>query len=567
VSREILGLPASVLSPQIAAYFLLRVVGKYIRPAAHRPLPGLRFRALPVYFTRGWVTFVQTSPIPEIQSSGLRPEFRFLRGATRSYPPEQLPSIPQLGPIRPISRAELLGLDRHKGVERVFQTVAPLYPVQIAPQVGIEWRVQGLKFTETALRLFLHSCGIVLTMHGMFQVEDGTTALTGFRLARVLNNLERNRGIRATSHLFQQPKSVVDIFFQLRRFLLPVLFKRAVENRAWSDIFCVFSPDGGEFPLDSNGLPDGQADRLALFSAMERFTGNENAEPTMLANKCFAMEASKSWIFGSQHGIALFVRPDKRDTTTTLARRCNHKNVVRLLGFYQLCQGYLAQQAGITPAPAQKELLQFVVGAHDRMAVQYSKYWIRWARARFRLDQPVHLVVTAYKLKRLSPPDEHALPAPVLRAFVSYSHADEKFRAELVKQLEILRQENVLVSWQDRELVAGQEFDGAIKKELQAANLVLLLVSADFLNSKYVREVEIPRAMERQEVGEAQVIPVILDETNWQGQPFARLTALPRDGRPASKFRSRRKACADIAEGLRALARKMDIEIGGRRNE
>jgi hypothetical protein len=79
--------------------------------------------------------------------------------------------------------------------------------------------------------------------------------------------------------------------------------------------------------------------------------------------------------------------------------------------------------------------------------------------------------------------------------------------------------------------VAGQEWDGTIKKELQAANLILLLVSADLLNSKYVREVEIPRAMERQQAGEAQVFPVILDETNWQGQPFARLKALPRADR------------------------------------
>jgi hypothetical protein len=394
-------------------------------------------------------------------------------------------------------------------------------------------------------------------MHSMFKVDEGTPELTGFRMARALNNLERNRGIRAASRLFRQPRSAVDIFFQLRRYLLPVLFKTAVEGRAWSDIFCVFTPDGGEFPLDSDGLPDGQADRLALFSAIERFTGNENAEPTMLGNKCFAAEAAKGWFFGSQHGIALFVQPDKRDAMTTLARRCNHKNVARLLGFYRLCQGYLAQQAGIPADAAQTELLQYVVAAHDRMAVQYSKYWIRWARARFRLDQPVEQVAAAHKLKRLSPPDLHAPPAAVLRAFVSYSHADETFRAELVKHLEILRQENVLVSWQDRALVAGQEWDGTIKKELQAANLILLLVSADFLNSKYVREVEIPRAMERQQAGEAQVIPVILDETNWQGQPFVRLQALPTGGKPASKFRSRRKACADIAEGLRAVARTM----------
>jgi hypothetical protein len=45
---------------------------------------------------------------------------------------------------------------------------------------------------------------------------------------------------------------------------------------------------------------------------------------------------------------------------------------------------------------------------------------------------------------------------------------------------------------------------------LNRANVILLLISADFLASDYCYDVEMKRAMERHEAGEAIVIPIIL---------------------------------------------------------
>jgi hypothetical protein len=513
-------------------------------------------------FKRGWVTFVQPFALPEILSASLAEDFRFLKTLPLDYPPQDLPSLKQIGKVCPIARSELLGLDMHRGVEKLFRCIAPHSPVQIVPEMGIQWRVKGLTFSETILRIDIHPFGLALSLGSLFEVEPDSGGLTGFALARILNNLERNRGVHAATRAFRQPKCVLDIFYQLRRMMASQMFQDKISSRAADEVFCVFSPDDGSFPLNPSGVPDGQPDRLALFSALERFTGNEKLDAVYLGNKCFTAEGEVSldrrllgWIFGSEHGLALFIRPAEKAPAATRARRCNHKNISRLIGWYLLYQSYLAGRAG-SPDQAGTEFLQHAVDAYDTMAVRYSRFWIRWARARFRLDEPVKAVVKAYGLKRTHPPDDHIpLPQANLRVFISYSHADGKFCAELEKHLEILQQENILESWSDRRLHPGQEWDGVINEKLNSANLILLLISADFLLSKYVRETEIRLAISRQQAGDAVVIPVILDETDWKGSPFADFQALPSQGKPVSRWRSHRAAAADVAAGIRALAR------------
>ena len=119
--------------------------------------------------------------------------------------------------------------------------------------------------------------------------------------------------------------------------------------------------------------------------------------------------------------------------------------------------------------------------------------------------------------------------------------------------LQIMQDEHLLESWSDTQLLPGQDWDGVINENLKSANLILLLVSADALVSKYIRETEIRTAMDRSRAGHARVIPIILDETEWKGQPFADLQALPSGAKPVSSWRSRRKAAADVAAGIRKI--------------
>src|SRR3954462_10521423 len=132
-------------------------------------------------------------------------------------------------------------------------------------------------------------------------------------------------------------------------------------------------------------------------------------------------------------------------------------------------------------------------------------------------------------------------PAALISLFYSYSHKDEALRKKLETHLTLLQNEGVISGWHDRRIAAGTEWDGAISENLDKAGIILLLVSADFLASRYCRDAEIKRAMERHEAGTARAIPVILRPCDWHTAPFGKLQALPKDGRAVTEWSNRDK--------------------------
>lgn len=140
-----------------------------------------------------------------------------------------------------------------------------------------------------------------------------------------------------------------------------------------------------------------------------------------------------------------------------------------------------------------------------------------------------------------------------IRLFFSYSHKDEALRDELETHLALLKREGLLQSWHDRRIGAGTEWEGEIDKNLEEAEVIILLVSADFLASDYCYDKEMKRALERHDAGEARVIPVILRKTDWQSAPFAKLQALPKDARPITLWQDRDEAWTDVTLGIRRV--------------
>ena len=136
--------------------------------------------------------------------------------------------------------------------------------------------------------------------------------------------------------------------------------------------------------------------------------------------------------------------------------------------------------------------------------------------------------------------------------FYSYSHQDEALRNELEKQLSILKRRNIIRTWHDRNISAGAEWADQISRHLNSADLILLLISADFLASDYCYDIELKRAMQRHDAGEAQVIPIILRDVDWRDAQFGKLQALPTNARPVTSWLNRDEAFADIARGIRA---------------
>ncbi|MFI0404216.1 MAG: toll/interleukin-1 receptor domain-containing protein [Cyanobium sp.] len=129
-----------------------------------------------------------------------------------------------------------------------------------------------------------------------------------------------------------------------------------------------------------------------------------------------------------------------------------------------------------------------------------------------------------------------------LRLFISYSHKDESLRLSLGDHLAALKREGVIETWHDRLISAGQEWIDEIRAELEAADIILCLVSAGFLASPYCQDKELKRALERHEAGEALVIPVILKPSDWSSSALGRLQALPANAKPVTKWNNRDEA-------------------------
>ena len=146
------------------------------------------------------------------------------------------------------------------------------------------------------------------------------------------------------------------------------------------------------------------------------------------------------------------------------------------------------------------------------------------------------------------PPPSPGVPAQL---FYSYSHKDEKLRDRLKVHLSALKREGIISGWHDRKIGAGTEWKDAIDDNLRSANIILLLVSADFLASDYCYDVELKYAMDRHEKGQARVIPVILQPCDWKTTIFAKLQALPTNGRPVITWKNRDEAFLNVVEGIR----------------
>lgn len=145
-----------------------------------------------------------------------------------------------------------------------------------------------------------------------------------------------------------------------------------------------------------------------------------------------------------------------------------------------------------------------------------------------------------------------------VRIFLSYAHRDEKLRNELDKHLSPLRRSALVDAWHDRRIMPGGEIDREIDQHLVSADLILLLISPDFINSDYCYCKEMRTALRRHAKGLARVIPVILRPVDWAKTPIGRLLATPKDGKPVISWHRRDEALLDVARSVRRAAEELN---------
>lgn len=138
-----------------------------------------------------------------------------------------------------------------------------------------------------------------------------------------------------------------------------------------------------------------------------------------------------------------------------------------------------------------------------------------------------------------------------VEVFCSYAHADERWRKKLDTHLSMLKRQGLISTWSDRQISAGTDWKHDLDTHLNRASMILLLISPDFLASDFCYSVEMKRALERHQTGEARVIPILIRPVDWKGAPFAHLQALPTEAKPISAWSNKDTAFADVAAGIR----------------
>ncbi len=140
--------------------------------------------------------------------------------------------------------------------------------------------------------------------------------------------------------------------------------------------------------------------------------------------------------------------------------------------------------------------------------------------------------------------------------FISYSHRDERYRLKLEDHLKVLQKIGMISIWSDRKIAPGDEWSGQIDNNLKNARIVLMLISSNFMASGYCYDVEMTTALERHKNNEATVIPIILRDCLWQITEFAKLQALPQDGKPIQNFTRQDEAYTSIARAIAKIIRE-----------
>jgi len=169
-------------------------------------------------------------------------------------------------------------------------------------------------------------------------------------------------------------------------------------------------------------------------------------------------------------------------------------------------------------------------------------------------------------------PIQHDSSMKKTKVFISYAHSDgEGFKDKLGHHLSALRNQEIIADWNDRSISAG-EWGKQIEDAMEDADIFLLLITPDFLNSQYISSKELTTAYQKYKDGVAKIFPVICKPCLWQLQPvtdkdtemhpvynrpmkvwLGKFQAFPKDGKPISdkeKWQDEDEAFTNVMESL-----------------
>lgn len=140
-----------------------------------------------------------------------------------------------------------------------------------------------------------------------------------------------------------------------------------------------------------------------------------------------------------------------------------------------------------------------------------------------------------------------------MKAFISYSHKDEKYLERFHIHLAQLKRRELISTWTDQEILAGAKLDDEISQSLGNSNIFIALISPDYISSNYCYEREFETALKMHENGEIIIVPVIAEDCDWKNTPFQKFKALPNDGNAISNWSSESTAFLNVIQEIEKL--------------
>lgn len=123
------------------------------------------------------------------------------------------------------------------------------------------------------------------------------------------------------------------------------------------------------------------------------------------------------------------------------------------------------------------------------------------------------------------------MSSPV-NVFISYAREDIKYLKEFLNHLSGLQRIGIINSWFDSNILAGDKWNDEIKKKLGESEIIIFLISSDFMASDFINDVEMKIAFERHSKNEVRIIPIVIRSCDYSSLPLTDLQLLPTNGKP-----------------------------------
>lgn len=151
-----------------------------------------------------------------------------------------------------------------------------------------------------------------------------------------------------------------------------------------------------------------------------------------------------------------------------------------------------------------------------------------------------------------------------MKLFLSYSHQDEELKNQFETHLSQFKRDKLIESWNDRKITPGENWCKEISIHLEDADIIIFLISSDFIASDYCCEIEVKKGIQQHNEGKSILVPIVVRPCNWKDMEIGKFQALPTDLKPIVTWNNKDEGWLNVIFGLKKLINEFKEEKKGK---